>query len=109
MIRVPSEMIGLAVMVNDEQMGTLYHEVIKWMILDELLGLEPIDWRTRYAARRRVGTEHTLTAWTLLFKQIDQVFRSDQVQRRGRTAGSTQGSEPSLQGLNRYLSRRSVW
>lgn len=45
-------MVGLAVMVNDDQMGTLYHEVVKWMILDELLGLEPIDWRTRYAARR---------------------------------------------------------
>lgn len=28
-IRVPSEMIGLAVMVNEEQMGTLYHEVVK--------------------------------------------------------------------------------
>ena len=108
-IRVPSEMIGLAVMVNDEQMGTLYHEVVKWMILDELLELESIDWRTRYAARRRVGTEHTLTAWTLLSKQIDQVLRSDQGQRRGRTAWSTQGPEPSLQGVNRYSSRRSVW
>ena len=104
-IRVPSEMIGLAVMVNDEQMGTLYHEVVKWMILDELLVLEPIDWRTRYAARRRVGTKYTLTAWSLLLKQIDQVLGSDQVQRRGRTVRSTQGSKPRLQGASRHLSR----
>jgi hypothetical protein len=67
------------------------------MILDDLLGLEPIDWRTRYAARHSVGTEHTLTAWTLSIKQIDQVLRSDQVQRRGRTVRSTEVSKPRLQ------------
>ena len=46
-IRVLNEMVGVAVMVNDEQLGDTCVEVIKWMILDELLGLDPIDWRTR--------------------------------------------------------------
>lgn len=47
-IRVPDSMIGIAIMNNDEQLGGKYYETIKLMILDELLGLEPIDWRERW-------------------------------------------------------------
>ena len=70
-VRVPSKMIGLAVMVNDEQMGTLFHEVAKWTILDELLGLEPIDWRERYVGLIWLPHGAFLTTWSSLFQQID--------------------------------------
>jgi hypothetical protein len=46
-IRLPGEMIGIAIMVNDEQLGGTFHEVAKWRIIDELLGLKPIDWESR--------------------------------------------------------------
>jgi hypothetical protein len=46
-IRLPDQLIGLAIMVNDEQLGDLYHAVAKWRIIDQLLGLEPIDFRSR--------------------------------------------------------------
>jgi hypothetical protein len=49
-IRLPDKMIGVAIMVNDEQLGGLYHEVAKWRIIDHLLGLTPVDFKTRFVA-----------------------------------------------------------
>lgn len=46
-MRLPGKMIGVAIMVNDQQLGKLFNEVAKWRIIDDLLGLEPIDFKTR--------------------------------------------------------------
>lgn len=46
-VRLPGKMIGVAIMVNDQQLGKLFNEVAKWRIVDDLLGLEPIDFKTR--------------------------------------------------------------
>lgn len=46
-MRVPGSGIGIAVMVNDNEFGTGFHQVVQRMILDHLLELKPIDWETR--------------------------------------------------------------
>ena len=46
-IRLPDRMFGVAIMVNDEQLGDMYHQVAKWRIIDHLLGLAPVDFKTR--------------------------------------------------------------
>lgn len=52
-LRVPEKRLGLAIMVNDEVAWT-YTEVVQYMILDRLLGLDPIDWKARCAVRRTI-------------------------------------------------------
>ncbi|KAK7058457.1 hypothetical protein VNI00_002091 [Paramarasmius palmivorus] len=46
-IRSPDSRVGVAVFSNDENYGTQLIEVIKWRIIDSVLGLEPIDWDSR--------------------------------------------------------------
>ncbi|CAK5272059.1 unnamed protein product [Mycena citricolor] len=46
--RFPNEGLGIAVLTNDDVFGTYMKEVIKYRIIDEALGLESIDWNTRY-------------------------------------------------------------
>ncbi len=47
-IRLPNQNIGVSVVVNDDQLGTAAANfAIKWRVIDELLGLKPIDWETR--------------------------------------------------------------
>lgn len=46
-IRVPGSGIGVAVMVNDHEFGTGFYQVVRRRILDQLLGLEPIDWASQ--------------------------------------------------------------
>lgn len=46
-IRLPDKMIGVAVMCNDDESGDMFNEVAKWRIIDDLLGLDPIDFKTR--------------------------------------------------------------
>ncbi len=46
-IRVPGKGIGIAIIVNDDKFGTALTAVIKWRILDVMLGLEPVDWEER--------------------------------------------------------------
>ncbi|KAK4687896.1 hypothetical protein P7C73_g2232, partial [Tremellales sp. Uapishka_1] len=48
--RVPSLGFAFATMVNDDEYGSLFHEIIEYRLLDHLLGLEPIDWEQRLAA-----------------------------------------------------------
>jgi hypothetical protein len=40
-------MIGVAVMCNDDEFGDMFNEVAKWRIIDDLLGLDPVDFKTR--------------------------------------------------------------
>lgn len=44
---LPSENIGVAVLTNDEEFGLLFSYSIVYRLIDEALGLEPLDWATR--------------------------------------------------------------
>jgi hypothetical protein len=46
-MRMPEEGLGVAVMVNDDAFGTMFTDAVRWRIVDHILGLEPVDWRTR--------------------------------------------------------------
>jgi hypothetical protein len=46
-IRLPDEMVGVAIMCNDDDLGDMFNEVAKWRIIDDLLGLDPVDFKTR--------------------------------------------------------------
>ncbi|KAF7303230.1 Beta-lactamase class penicillin binding protein [Mycena kentingensis (nom. inval.)] len=46
--RVPSQMLGVAVLSNDNEYGSQLMEAVKFRIIDEALGLEPVDWAGRY-------------------------------------------------------------
>lgn len=46
-VRFPFENFGVAVLTNDDAYGDQFMEVIKWRLIDALLGLEPIDWDSR--------------------------------------------------------------
>ncbi|RDB29989.1 Gigasin-6 [Hypsizygus marmoreus] len=48
--RLPFDDLGVAVLTNDNDYGNLIMEVIKGNLLDEALGLEKIDWNSRYQA-----------------------------------------------------------
>ncbi|KAJ3933342.1 MAG: beta-lactamase/transpeptidase-like protein [Lentinula lateritia] len=45
--RFPFSNIGVAVMTNDDAYGAVFMEIIKWRIVDEAFGLEPVDWNSR--------------------------------------------------------------
>ncbi|KAJ9091787.1 hypothetical protein QFC21_007090 [Naganishia friedmannii] len=46
-MRIPGDGLGVAVMVNDDAFGTMFTDAVRWRIVDHLLGLEPVNWRTR--------------------------------------------------------------
>ncbi|KAF5391208.1 hypothetical protein D9757_003079 [Collybiopsis confluens] len=46
-IRFPFDNVGIAVLTNDDSFGGLFMEVIKGRIIDEIFGLEPLDWNSR--------------------------------------------------------------
>ncbi|KAJ7615898.1 beta-lactamase/transpeptidase-like protein [Roridomyces roridus] len=46
--RFPNDNLGVIVLSNDELGGHIL-ESVKWRIVDQVLGLEPIDWAQRYA------------------------------------------------------------
>ncbi|KAK0200076.1 beta-lactamase/transpeptidase-like protein [Desarmillaria ectypa] len=45
--RFPSDKLGVAVFSNDNEYGSMLHEIIKWYLVDAAFGLPPIDWNTR--------------------------------------------------------------
>jgi len=51
-IRVPSRSIGFMISVNDEVYGVDYFRIAQYWILDELLGLTPIDWEDRILGQK---------------------------------------------------------
>jgi hypothetical protein len=46
--RLPDSKLGIAVFTNDDDYGASFMQVIKWRIIDTVLGMEPIDWDSRY-------------------------------------------------------------
>ncbi|GLB41335.1 putative beta-lactamase [Lyophyllum shimeji] len=48
--RLPNDGLGVMVYSNDETYGPVTLEIIKYRLIDEALGLEPVDWNTRYKA-----------------------------------------------------------
>ncbi|KAF9070759.1 beta-lactamase/transpeptidase-like protein [Rhodocollybia butyracea] len=59
-VRFPLENFGVAVLTNDDAYGEQYMEVIKWRIIDEILGLEPIDWDSRLKHEVTEGYQQSL-------------------------------------------------
>ncbi|KAJ6620374.1 hypothetical protein B0H10DRAFT_1791968 [Mycena sp. CBHHK59/15] len=45
--RFPNDGFGVAVLTNDDPLGMLLMEAIKYRIVDEILGLDVIDWNSR--------------------------------------------------------------
>jgi hypothetical protein len=46
-MRIPGKGTGMAIMVNEHQFGMGFVQVAQRMIVDCLLGLEPVDWAKR--------------------------------------------------------------
>lgn len=46
--RLPFDNLGIAVLTNDDLFGSVIHEVIKFRLMDDALGLERVDWSARY-------------------------------------------------------------
>ncbi|TRM62338.1 beta-lactamase/transpeptidase-like protein [Schizophyllum amplum] len=51
--RLPWDNIGVAVLTNDDYYGFDIHELVKYYLIDEALGLEKIDWNTRLMEKVR--------------------------------------------------------
>ncbi|RDB26831.1 Gigasin-6 [Hypsizygus marmoreus] len=48
--RLPFNNLGVAVLTNDNEYGGVISEIIRYRLLDVSLGLEPVDWNSRYRA-----------------------------------------------------------
>ncbi|KAG5636733.1 hypothetical protein H0H81_007062 [Sphagnurus paluster] len=48
--RLPFDGLGVAVLTNDQDYGNYMHNIIKFRLIDEALGLEKIDWNARIKA-----------------------------------------------------------
>ncbi|KAJ7206500.1 beta-lactamase/transpeptidase-like protein [Mycena pura] len=46
--RIPSQNFGVAVLSNDDSFGTPIVEAIKFLIIDEAMKLNPVDWSARF-------------------------------------------------------------
>ncbi|KAK7050046.1 hypothetical protein VNI00_005478 [Paramarasmius palmivorus] len=51
--RLPNSKFGIAVFANDGDYGMQFAEVIKWRIVDQVLGPDPVDWNSRIKSRVR--------------------------------------------------------
>ncbi|KAJ7111218.1 hypothetical protein C8R44DRAFT_633279, partial [Mycena epipterygia] len=45
--RFPNEGVGIAVLTNDDAFGIQFGDVIKFRLIDEVFGLDPVDWNSR--------------------------------------------------------------
>ncbi|KAJ7635884.1 beta-lactamase/transpeptidase-like protein, partial [Mycena rosella] len=57
--RFPNDGFGVAVFTNDDTFGVQFKEIIKFRIVDEVLGLSPVDWDSRYKASVAAGDSDT--------------------------------------------------
>ncbi|GAV99348.1 beta-lactamase transpeptidase-like protein [Lentinula edodes] len=51
--RFPNDNLGIVVLSNDEDFGTEIHQIVIRRIADEILGLDPLDWKIRLQAQRQ--------------------------------------------------------
>jgi hypothetical protein len=47
MVRLPDDGLGIFIATNDNEYGSQLAQVVQFMILDEMLGLDPLDWEDR--------------------------------------------------------------
>jgi hypothetical protein len=45
---MPFDNLGVAILTNDALFGGAIGDVIKWRLFDDALGLERVDWNSRY-------------------------------------------------------------
>ncbi|KAF9074317.1 beta-lactamase/transpeptidase-like protein [Rhodocollybia butyracea] len=50
--RFPNDNLGIVVLSNDEEFGTMIHQIVIRRIVDHIFGLPPIDWKTRLEDER---------------------------------------------------------
>ncbi|KAJ7321670.1 beta-lactamase/transpeptidase-like protein, partial [Mycena albidolilacea] len=48
--RFPDDGAGVAILTNDDAFGPVMKEIIKYRLADEIFGLQPVDWDSRYQA-----------------------------------------------------------
>ncbi|GLB39321.1 putative beta-lactamase [Lyophyllum shimeji] len=53
--RLPYDNFGVSVLTNDNEYGKVIGEIIKNHIIDKTLGLEPIDWNSRWKALKSIA------------------------------------------------------
>ncbi|KAJ7655496.1 beta-lactamase/transpeptidase-like protein [Mycena rosella] len=58
--RLPLDGVGVAVLTNDD-MGQFTSGIIKYRILDEILGMDPVDWNSRYKEELQQAAAVTTT------------------------------------------------
>lgn len=46
-LRIPKARLGVVVTANDNEFGSTFTEMAVCMVLDQVLGLEPVDWKAR--------------------------------------------------------------
>lgn len=51
-IRLPSDNLGIAILTNDNEYDTFIGQVIKYRLMNEALGLEKVDWNSRFVIYR---------------------------------------------------------
>jgi hypothetical protein len=49
--RLPFDNLGVAILTNDGLFGGVIGDVIRFRLLDDALGLERVDWNTRYTLK----------------------------------------------------------
>ncbi|KAG6906760.1 hypothetical protein DXG01_012263 [Tephrocybe rancida] len=52
--RLPNDNFGVSVLTNDNEYGKVIGEIIKNHIIDKTLGLEPLDWNSRFKAQKSI-------------------------------------------------------
>ncbi|KAJ4481281.1 beta-lactamase/transpeptidase-like protein [Lentinula aciculospora] len=60
--RFPNDNLGIVVLSNDEEFGTEIYQIVIRRIADHVLGLEPLDWKTRFQAQREKSTAEKVNA-----------------------------------------------
>ncbi|KAF9463773.1 beta-lactamase/transpeptidase-like protein [Collybia nuda] len=46
--RLPMDNVGVAVLTNDDDTGSIFREIIKYYVIEVALGLKHVDWNSRY-------------------------------------------------------------
>ncbi|KAJ3789678.1 beta-lactamase/transpeptidase-like protein [Lentinula aff. detonsa] len=60
--RFPNDNLGIVVLSNDEEFGTEIHQIVIRRIADHVLGLDPIDWKSRIQAQKAKSVAENIAA-----------------------------------------------
>lgn len=63
---LPDDMLGIAVVSNDDAVGSQLQSIVKWHIIDKILGLQAIDWNERRVHTPKI--DGVLNSWAFRLK-----------------------------------------